>query len=228
MTTTHLREAFTAQPSTRQRLLEVSCELFSQNGFRATTVADICNQAQANIAAVNYHFGSKEDLYVAAWRHAFLYSQQVYPIHGNLPADAPAKQRLRATIYSLLHRVMDTGKLGYAGQLLLREMGQQSIISDEIRDKVLEPIRKHVRALMEEFLGEDVPRIQAQLCTFSFISQCLSIGFKGGRLPLPFADQPVTDELVELFVDHILEFTLGGFEAIRNKVHQAKGNCDTP
>jgi AcrR family transcriptional regulator len=226
--TTSVPSESTSILSTRQRLLEVACELFARKGLRSTTVAEICSEAQANIAAVNYHFGSKEDLYFAAWRHAFLYAQQIYPIHGNLPADAPPKERLRATIYSLLHRVMDTGKLGYAGQLLLREMGQQSLISHEIRHQVIEPIRKHVTGLIMEIVGDDVPRLQARMCTFSFISQCLSIGFKGGRLPLEFADQPVTDELVELFTDHILEFTLGGITAIRQQIHSAKGNNPTP
>ncbi len=172
-------------------------------------------------------FGSKQDLYAEAWRQAFLLAQQMYPIHGNLPAEASPKQRLRATIYSLLHRVMDTGKLGHAGQLLLREMGQQSIISKDIRFKVIEPIRQHVNALIRELLGEGVPPDVIAMCTFSFISQCLSIGFKGGRMPLEFANRPVTDELVEQFTDHILAFTLGGIETIRRQHQQSNGNTNT-
>ena len=210
--------------STRQRLLEVACELFVLNGFKSTTISDICTQAQANIAAVNYHFGSKEDLYFAAWRHAFLYAQRLYPIHGNLPADASPRERLRATIYSMLHRVMDTGKLGYAGQLLLREMGQESILKHEIRHQVIEPMREHVGKLMFELVGENVPPTVLRMCIFSFISQCLSIGFKGGRLPPEFIDKPVDDQLVEQFTDHILEFTLGGIHAIREQYHHENGN----
>ncbi len=213
--------------STRQRLLDVASQLFAQKGLRSTTVAEICTQAQANIASVNYYFGSKEDLYAEAWRHAFLLAQEIYPIHGNLPADASPKQRLRATIYSLLHRVMDTGKLGHAGQLLLREMGQQSILTKDIRFKVIEPIRQHVNALIRELLGDDVPPDVVAMCTFSFISQCLSIGFKGGRMPLEFANRPVTDELVEQFTDHILAFTLGGIETIRRQHQESNGNPNT-
>jgi AcrR family transcriptional regulator len=216
------------EPSTRQRLLDVASQLFAQKGFKSTTVAEISTLAHANIAAVNYHFGSKEDLYAEAWRQAFLLSQQIYPIHGNLPADAPPKERLRATIYSLLHRVMDTGKLGHAGQLLLREMGQQSVISRDIRSKVIEPIRKHVSSLIVEFLGQDVPRDTVALCTFSFISQCLSIGFKGGKMPLEFANRPVTDELVDQFAEHILEFTLAGLSTIRLKYQPSSEHSDTP
>ena len=51
---------------TRQRLLEPASEVFAQKGFRDATIAEICREAGANVAAVNYHFGSKGELYVEA------------------------------------------------------------------------------------------------------------------------------------------------------------------
>ena len=50
---------------TRDRILESACRAFAERGFRETTISDICRAAQANIAAVNYYFGSKEKLYEA-------------------------------------------------------------------------------------------------------------------------------------------------------------------
>jgi len=63
---------------TRQRLLEAAAEVFAQKGFWEATHAEICAKARANTAAVNYHFGSKENLYVEAWKHAFERSLQAY------------------------------------------------------------------------------------------------------------------------------------------------------
>ena len=48
---------------TRQRLLETASKLFSQRGFNNVTVREICAEARANVAAVNYHFGDKFGLY---------------------------------------------------------------------------------------------------------------------------------------------------------------------
>ena len=47
---------------TRQRLIDAAGTIFAEKGYEAASVRDICQQASANIAAVNYHFGSKENL----------------------------------------------------------------------------------------------------------------------------------------------------------------------
>lgn len=51
-----------ATPITRERLLDVAERLFVQHGFEATSLRKITAEAGANLAAVNYHFGSKESL----------------------------------------------------------------------------------------------------------------------------------------------------------------------
>ena len=56
---------------TRGKLLVAAGEIFAEKGFRDATIAEICRQAGTNIAAVNYHFGSKEALYREAWREVF-------------------------------------------------------------------------------------------------------------------------------------------------------------
>jgi AcrR family transcriptional regulator len=49
---------------TREKLLDTAERLFAAQGFDATSLRQITTEAGANLAAVNYHFGSKEDLIV--------------------------------------------------------------------------------------------------------------------------------------------------------------------
>jgi AcrR family transcriptional regulator len=58
----------TTPTNTRDRLLEVARDLFAQHGYNGTTVRDIAIAAEANLAAVGYHFGSKETLYAEILR----------------------------------------------------------------------------------------------------------------------------------------------------------------
>ncbi len=51
-----------SRPDTKQRLLDAAERLFARQGFHATPLRDITAEAGANVAAVNYHFGSKEGM----------------------------------------------------------------------------------------------------------------------------------------------------------------------
>lgn len=47
---------------TRERILEAAERIFAECGFEATSLRQITREAGVNLAAVNYHFGSKEGL----------------------------------------------------------------------------------------------------------------------------------------------------------------------
>ena len=47
---------------TRDRILDVAEQLFMAHGYEGTSLRVITNAAEVNLAAVNYHFGSKEAL----------------------------------------------------------------------------------------------------------------------------------------------------------------------
>ncbi len=48
--------------STRERIVEAAEQLFAEQGFSATSLRNITAEAGVNLAAVNYHFGSKDEL----------------------------------------------------------------------------------------------------------------------------------------------------------------------
>ena len=47
--------------STKDRILYAAEELFAQQGFASTSLRQVTSRADVNIAAVNYHFGSKDN-----------------------------------------------------------------------------------------------------------------------------------------------------------------------
>ena len=52
--------------STRQILLDTAIALFGEHGYEAVSIRMLAETAGVNVAAINYHFGSKDDLYVGA------------------------------------------------------------------------------------------------------------------------------------------------------------------
>src|SRR3954471_8561733 len=56
------------QHETRTRILDAAEELFMQHGFEGTSMRLLTSRAGVNLAAVNYHFGSKDALIEALFR----------------------------------------------------------------------------------------------------------------------------------------------------------------
>jgi AcrR family transcriptional regulator len=55
--------------NTKDKILYVAEKLFADNGFTATTVRDIANTADVNVAMISYYFGSKEQLIEQVFRN---------------------------------------------------------------------------------------------------------------------------------------------------------------
>nr|MDA8135855.1 TetR/AcrR family transcriptional regulator [Desulfobacteraceae bacterium] len=64
---------------TRERLIDIAGDIFGREGFKAATVRKIAEEANANIAAVNYHFRDKEGLYRAVLEDIFSKAFQRFP-----------------------------------------------------------------------------------------------------------------------------------------------------
>ncbi len=83
---------------TRARLIEAALDVFGHQGFEGATTRQIARAANANLAAILYHFGSKEALYRAVAEHIVAsVSQKVGPVlamvQGSLTDIDPAGAR---------------------------------------------------------------------------------------------------------------------------------------
>src|SRR4051812_21343424 len=93
-----------AQDTTKARLLDAAGEEFAEKGFEGATIRSIIERARANIAAVNYHFGDKERLYIQAVIEAHRCGVDMEPVCMD-PQDSPAEQLL-LYVRHFLHHVL--------------------------------------------------------------------------------------------------------------------------
>ena len=63
--------AVTGARETKERILDAAERLFAEDGFDATSLRNVTTVARVNLAAVNYHFGSKAALLEAVVRRVF-------------------------------------------------------------------------------------------------------------------------------------------------------------
>jgi len=213
--------------TTRERLLTAACALFAEKGYRDTTVAEICGRAEANIAAVNYHFHSKDELYVTAWRHSFDASLKTHPPDGGVPAEAPAEQRFRGRIRALLGRMLAPELHEF--RILGHEMANPTgLLAEAMHDAIL-PLQKQMFDLVRELLGEGVPSLSVRMGMMCVVGQCLHLVHREWhRRVLQFEDDPSPllkpgEATIEDLADYIVRFSLAGLRGIVAEARAGEG-----
>ena len=112
---------------TRERILDVAEQLFMENGYEATSMRMITGAAGVNLAAVNYHFGSKEALLREVFRRrlAWLNRERIWAL-DRLEAQAngaPLKpSQILEAFFGTLLRIGEDETLG--GMTFLRLLGR--------------------------------------------------------------------------------------------------------
>lgn len=205
------------------RLLEVALEVFAAKGFHEATVAEICAGAGANVAAVNYHFGGKEQLYAEVWKRAFAEAHEHFPVHGHVPPDASPSRRLHGAVHSMLSRVLRHGHESHAGRLLLQDMARPVEAIRPVRREAITRVRQYLESVIRELLGDVADDQSVRYCSMSVVHQCLSMGFRGGRKPPSLGGGTFSHDEIDALADHVWRFSLGGIRATRRYLNRTHG-----
>ena len=197
-----------AKKDTRQKLLESSAVLFSEKGYACTSVAEICKREGANIASVNYHFGSKDALYRSIIQYTHAQAEVLYPLE--IDSSAPVEERFFQFILALLKRILSTETIGNFYKLVAKEMAEPTEESGILINQILSGKRARVEKLIREVYGGPADNELVFRMTHSIVSQCLFLGLneKGRRHHLKRS--PVSLEDAESFARHITDFSLAG------------------
>jgi AcrR family transcriptional regulator len=185
--------------------------------------------AQVNTAAVNYHFGTKDGLYVAALKYAFERSLNAYPPDGGAPPESPAEERLRARILSWLRRIADPE--AYDIDLLHKEIANPTGLVDEVIEEAMGPIEQGFRSTAHQLLGPGANEKQVALCQMSVMTQCLDPMLRARLADTALASSDAVPSFrVEELAEHITRFSLAGICAIRERAatHQPHAATHQP
>lgn len=202
---------------TKDRLIEAACRIFAEKGFRDATVAEICEAADANIAAVNYHFGDKESLYDAVWHHAFKLASDAFPIDASLPPEPSLFDLLCSFSNALLHRMFSESETGLFAKLLYREMAAPTLALDHIAHEVLQPQTEFLARALKTELGTSINEIQLRLCMHSIVGQCAFYNFSRPLRERVLGCKTMGEDEIERTARHIATFSLGGLNSIKEQ-----------
>src|SRR5208283_1087210 len=125
---------------TNDRLLAAATEVFADVGYRAATLREICRRGNANIAAVNYHFRDKEQLYTTVLEQAVLVAgeglSQLVPDRAS-----PPEEKLRYFIQHFFQNLLGAERPVRMLRLIAHEMVEPTPALDLAVEKAARPVR---------------------------------------------------------------------------------------
>jgi AcrR family transcriptional regulator len=211
---------------TRERLLRAGSELFAVTGFHGATARDIARQAGANVAAANYHFGSKEALYLEVLRTQFAEIRARLEKRVPVPGDAvlarlPRKklERLIELRLTTMLEVLVGPPASVYGALIQREMCDPSAALPHIVEEFIRPQMLEMRAVFGH-LFPTLSLAETDRCVFSMVGQVLFYHVMRPAVLRFMGRDEYPRGFSRRLAGHILEFSLGGMERIaaRRKV----------
>jgi AcrR family transcriptional regulator len=174
------------QADTRTRLLEAGLDHFGRVGFEGANIRAIAAAAGANIAAINYHFGSKRSLYLAVANHIVEgISATVGPLAAEIIAlaghphlsPADARNALRQFVRTAGRLLATSPKAERWARFILREQLDPTDAFDLIYDGIMGRMHRTLTALVAAVLELDPKSETARLEAFSLLGQAMIFRF---------------------------------------------------
>jgi TetR/AcrR family transcriptional regulator, regulator of cefoperazone and chloramphenicol sensitivity len=200
---------------TRARLLDEGRRLFAVQGFRRVTVRDICTAADANVAAISYHFGDKRGLYHEILHGAIAVMQTTTEQARDAGAGGTSEQKLRAYIRVFLQRIGQS-RDSWIHQMMTHEMAEPTDALDLVVREVIEPRIRYMQELVGDILGVPPDDERVLRCVLSVQSQfhAAMANPVSKRLVPGFTGDPAA---VDRLAQHIADFSIGGIRSLRTR-----------
>jgi AcrR family transcriptional regulator len=219
--------------ATKGRILDAAEALFMEHGFEATSLRAITAAAEVNLAAVNYHFGSKEELFeTVLTRRLDPMNQRRVALLTALEHEAgtravPCDRVLAAMIFPALELARDPAR---GGANFLRLVGRAYVDPAPFIRRFLSEHYAEMIARFKEAFARALPQLPRRELSWRlhFIMGALSYTLAGtDALRLIHEIAPSEDGADdELLLRRLAPFLLGGLTAPLPDLDEAAGDLD--
>ena len=206
---------------TKRKLLEAAGEVFAEQGFERATIKDITDHAGAAMAAVNYHFSDKQELYYQVLRlvHQSALEAAALITHPD-PLLSPADQ-LREHIRTFLRKALDPARPAWFIPIMIREIRQPSAATERLRQEAFRPYARALEDLIVHLVGRRISHRKAILIVDSIISQYIFFVDHQKGLDRLHPELPPIARRIDELADHVTDFSLAAIRGLYPSAHRS-------
>lgn len=146
-----MRDMTIPESGSKRKLLDAAEQLFAEKGFEAVSVRDITQMAKTNVAAVNYHFGSREELLT------LVMMRYMQPVTEERLARLDAAERKWSGKSVPLEEIVDAMVRPFVSQVKKSELSERVFykligrVFAQQGDGLPPPIEDQIRRVVERF-----------------------------------------------------------------------------
>ena len=207
----------------REKILDAAGRVFADRGYKSATIRQICQAAEVNVAAVNYYFGDKQQLYLETVKQAHRRLSARFPL-PSWPVETPPANKLDGFIRAMLARMIGGKATPWEQQLMLREVLHPTSACRELVEEYFRPLLELLLSILSELLPDDAPSHERRRVAFSIIGQCLFYRIAGEIVEMMTAEDDQNYFAVDQLAEHINRFSLA---AISETSHSADRDNNT-
>src|ERR1700722_8860767 len=171
----------------KERILDAAERLFARHGFYGVSVRDITEAAEVDVALVNYHFGSKRELFAAVFqrRAEILNPERLARLEEVRRAALPGVTTLEDIVNSFTYPLLERSARGGAGGMsyfaLVAQVNNSAEWGPVLMTQYFDPLVERLIAALREALP-DCP-LREIYWGYQFLTGALTITFaETGRI----------------------------------------------
>ena len=196
----------------KERILQEAEALFAERGFYAVTIREITQAARCNLAAVNYHFGNKQNLYMEVFR--CLWKPRAKRILARFESVLAQRE---LTLQDIVHAVAEAFIKGPLSdeerlrhfQLMVREMARPTEAFEMVVGDVIGPFQRKLAELIRPFMAREMGQVALLLYIQSIISMVIHFNFARNSV-MRITGRQYDDRFKDELVKHVVQFSLSG------------------
>ena len=191
---------------TKDQIMLEATTLFCQNSFNKVTIKDISIKAGCNIAAINYHFKNKKQLYFDIFEKAYSeatasFDEETHKLTALEKIDAFIDRRLESALSPFAQHNFY--------RLINQEVQDPSPVNQLVASKYLKPMLERLKLIVRDFLGQNASELQIHTTVFSIKSHCVGmhITMAQNKTFWPPQDRSVIkNEIKQFIINAIIDY----------------------
>jgi AcrR family transcriptional regulator len=154
----------------RDRILRVAMKAFADRGFNAVTIRDLATLADVNLAAINYHFRTKDDLYALVVETALAEWTSEAVVLESVPRDATLEAAVKLMMSALIAPVIERQSHPLLLRLVAWDLLQHPVAG---RGTLATACCAVIARYLKPYLPHHVTAARREMIASWLVSQCL-------------------------------------------------------